>query len=212
MLFLRYESFRGYLRAYPGTVVLIALNVIYFIIIALNGDPNDGETAVRMGGFLTVPGIDPFGMEEPWRYISSLFMHASLNHLFFNMFALLVFAPPLEYLLRTTRYLILYMLCGVGGNLLAAAVAVLKGDEYHLSVGASGAIYGVYGAYLFIALLRKSLLDASSRKTVYIILAFGVVYSFLTPQVDVWGHVGGALTGFLLYVVVERKKAWRSGH
>jgi rhomboid protease GluP len=122
------------------------------------------------------------------------------------MFALLVFAPPLEYLLKTFKYIPFYLLCGVGGNLLSALVTNLQQDQYHSAIGASGAIYGVYGAFLFIALMRKSMLDVSSRKTVYIILAFGVIHSFFGAGIDLWGHIGGALAGFLLYGMLDNIK------
>lgn len=209
MIFLRYESFRSYLRLYPGTVALICLNLIYFVVIALNGDPANGLHIYRYGAFITDVKLDPFGLDEPWRYITSMFMHAGIDHLLYNMFALLVFAPPLERLLKTSRYIPYYLLCGIGGNILAALMAILLQEKGHLSVGASGAIYGIYGAYLFIALFRKSMLDDSSRKTVYMILIFGVIYSVIMPRIDLWGHVGGAVTGFMLYRLFDRITIWK---
>lgn len=204
MIFLRYESFRSYLRYYPGTAALIAINLIVFVLAQLS------ENLYSYGSFLTIPGVDSYGISEPWRYVTSQFLHANFEHLFFNMFALLVFAPPLEYLLKTFKYIVFYLMCGIGGNLLSAAIANVQHDDYHMAVGASGAIYGVYGAFLFIALVRKSLLDAASRKTVYIILAFGVIHSVFGYKIDLWGHVGGALTGLLLYgLLVSLKKRHR---
>ncbi|MEV5028697.1 rhomboid family intramembrane serine protease [Paenibacillus sp. LPE1-1-1.1] len=205
MIFIRYESFRSYLKLYPVTSVLIALNIVYFIIIAWNGDPNNAYDAAKFGAFVTDAENNPFGMQEPWRYVTSIFMHSGIEHLLYNMFALLVFAPPLEHLLKQVRYLFFYLLCGIGGNAMSAFVNVVEGDLYnHVGVGASGAIYGVYGAFLFISLFRKQQLDEGSRKTVYTILIFGVIYSFLVPSIDLWAHIGGALTGFLLYNVFDR--------
>ena len=210
MIFLRYESFKDYLRLYPVTAGLIVLNIIYFIVVVLNGKLSNPLHLYQFGAFINHYQADPFGLSEPWRYLSSMFMHGSVDHLLFNMFALIVFAPPLEYLLKSARYLMLYLLSGIGGNVLGALVDVLTKDEHaRLAVGASGAIYGIYGAYLFIALYRKSMLDASSIKTVYIILAFGVVYSVIIPRVDLWGHVGGALVGFALYALMDRAKMWK---
>ncbi|WP_138753281.1 rhomboid family intramembrane serine protease [Paenibacillus sinopodophylli] len=207
MIFLRYESFRSYLKLYPVTAVLIALNIIYYVVVALNGNPNDAYHAYNYGAFATNVVYDPYGLEEPWRYVTSMFMHSGIEHLLYNMFALLVFAPPLEYLLKHTRYLFFYLLCGIGGNAMSALVHVLENDmDGHVGVGASGAIYGVYGAFLYISLFRKSQLDEGSRKTVYTILIFGVIYSFLVPSIDLWAHVGGALAGFLLYNVFDHVK------
>lgn len=188
--------------------MLVLLNMIYFIVIAAKGDPNDGLHAFRMGAFISDPVTDPLGLEQPWRYIVSQFMHADFSHLFFNMFALIVFVPPLEYLLKTVRFIPFYLLCGIGGNLLAAIMAISDGD-IHLGVGASGAIYGAYGAYLFIALFRKSMLDSASRQTIYLILFFGILYSIMMVRVSLWGHVGGLLTGFLLYKLFESAHLWK---
>ncbi|WP_424766759.1 rhomboid family intramembrane serine protease [Paenibacillus sp. sgz302251] len=208
MIFLRYESFRSYLRLYPVTASLIALNMVYFIIIAVYGDTNNGLHAIKFGAFVTNTAFDPYGMLQPWRYVTSMFMHAGLEHLLYNMFALLVFAPPLERLLGSLNYALFYVICGIGGNAMSAIVNVVTNDpDTHVGVGASGAIYGVYGAYLYLSLFRKSQLDESSRKTVYTILIFGVIYSLLVPQVDLWAHVGGGLAGFLLYQLFDRMKA-----
>ncbi|WP_042162846.1 rhomboid family intramembrane serine protease [Paenibacillus gorillae] len=204
MIFMRYESFRGYLRMYPVTAGIIALNIVYFIIVALSGSTTDDYHLIRYGSFITITSIDPFGLIEPWRYVTSMFMHSGLMHLMFNMFSLLVFAPPLEHLLRKVRYGVFYLLCGILANAFVALMAVLLGDNAVHAVGASGAIYGVYGAFLYIALFRKAWLDEGSRKTVYTILIFGLIYSIITPQVSLWGHVGGGLAGFLLYSSFDR--------
>ncbi|SFE37044.1 Membrane associated serine protease, rhomboid family [Paenibacillus algorifonticola] len=207
MIFLRYESFRVYLRSYPVTSAIIALNMLFFIFVALNGGTTGGENLYRWGAFLTFHG-DPYGLEEPWRYVTSVFMHAGFQHLLFNMFALLVFAPPLERLLRSVKYGIFYLLCGLLGNLFSAVITMLTegggGEFVHLSVGASGAIYGVYGAYLYLSLFRKAWLDDASRKTVYLILGAGIIYSIILPTIDLWAHVGGGIAGFLMYGLFDR--------
>lgn len=207
MIFLRYESLQVYLRMYPVTAAIIFLNILYFIVVAMNGDTNNGLHAIEFGAFVTKVPEDPYGMIQPWRYLSSIFMHSGLEHLLYNMFALLVFAPPLEKLLKSPRYLLFYLICGIAGNAVSAFANVLGQDnDLHIGVGASGAIYGVYGAYLYISLFRKSQLDESSRKTVYTILIFGVIYSFLVPRIDLWAHIGGGLAGFLLYNLFDRIK------
>jgi len=204
MIFLRYESLNTYIRSYPVTVAFAVMSVLYYIFLSFQGDPNNAAVAVPFGGFLTVPGIDSFGLEQPWRYVTSIFMHANLNHLLFNLFALIVFAPPLERLLKSWRYAFFFILCGIGGNFISAAMTVIKGDTMHLAVGASGAIYGVYGAFLFIALFRKRMLDAQSRQTILIIIVVGILSSVININIDLWGHIGGMLTGFLLYRLFDR--------
>lgn len=203
MIFLRYESFKGYLKAYPVTSILIALNVILFILQLATGGSDRGELTLAWLFYQDVN--DPYGLVEPWRYVTSMFLHGSVQHLLFNMFALMVFAPPLERLLGWWRYVLLYLLSGVIGNFVSALV--ITGTQF--SLGASGAIYGIYGAYLFIALLRKGMMDKGSEKTVYTILIFGVIYSFVSTGIDLWAHIGGALGGFLLYALMDKRERYR---
>ncbi|AJY73372.1 rhomboid family intramembrane serine protease [Paenibacillus beijingensis] len=200
MIFLRYESFRGYLKAYPVTSVIIALNALAFVLLTIAGSSTDLRMLIRFGAFIQTFD-DPYGLSEPWRYVTSIFLHSGFQHLFFNLFSLLVFAPPLERLLKPLRYAGFFLLCGVAGNL--ASALIVAGNM--LSVGASGAIYGVYGAFLYIALLRKASLDESSRKTVYTILIFGVIYSFISPGINIWAHLGGGIAGFVLCGLFQRR-------
>src|SRR5690606_23192519 len=133
---------------------------------------------------------------------TSVFMHADFYHLFHNMFMLIIFAPPLERVLKTSRYVPFYLLCSVGGSILAVFMNS-QSSNITFSVGASGAVYGVLGAYLYMALFRKSMLDEQSKKTIYMILAIGAISSVIIPQISLWAHLGGLLAGLLLYRLFE---------
>ncbi|BBH21436.1 rhomboid family intramembrane serine protease [Paenibacillus baekrokdamisoli] len=194
MIFLRYESFRGYLRMYPVTAAIIAINIIVFILDLLS----DNHSLLDKGMFYSTPDQNHFSLEEPWRYVTAVFMHIGFQHLFFNMFAILVFAPPLERMLGHVRYAVFYLLCGIAGNFLSAVV-----EPTTAGAGASGAIYGIYGAYLYLAVLKKTL-DEGSRKTVYTILIFGLIYSVFVPGIGIWAHVGGLIAGFVFAYGYDR--------
>src|SRR5690606_8118200 len=135
MIFLRYESFKGYLRSYPVTATIAALCLIVFFVSLFVGR----DVAIAHTAFAIFPGVDSWGISEPWRYLTSIFMHANFEHLFHNMFMLVVFAPPLERIMRSMRYVGFYLLCGIGGNLLSALISNIDGSP-HIAVGASGAI------------------------------------------------------------------------
>lgn len=186
MIFLRYESFSQYLRQYPVTAAIIALNLIIFAI-----DTFSGNVLLDNGYFRSHSDFDPFGMTEPWRYVTAIFLHLGFEHLFFNMVAMLIFAPPLERMLGHVRYAVFYLLCGIAGSFLSAVV-----EPVTAAAGASGSIYGLYGAYLYLATMKKTL-DQASRKTVYMILIIGILFSIFTQGVSLWGHVGGLIGGFL---------------
>jgi rhomboid protease GluP len=201
VIFLRTESFRSYIRLYPITAFILAVNLIVFISDTLIFN----KQITIWGMFYQEPVADPYGMSEPWRYITSIVLHSGWDHLLFNCFSTLVFAPPLERLLGHFRYLIFYLIAGVVGNALTAVVHA--GSEY-ASLGASGAIYGIFGAFLFLAVFQKVALDEASRKTIYALLIIGLIYSLLMPNINIWAHVGGSIAGFAMMSVwvLGRKK------
>jgi membrane associated rhomboid family serine protease len=189
MIFLRYESFRQYIRMYRVTTVLLALNLLLFALALFSpfGDYIMGYGSLIHGA--------PYHLDL-WRYVTSIFLHGGFDHLLFNCFAIFVFAPPLEYLLGRARYALLFLGSGVIGNLISM---IINNNSYTASVGASGAIYGIYGAYLFLIAFRRHALDPSSRKTVQIFVVMGIIYSFLIPEVNWAAHIGGLLGGVLIF-------------
>ncbi len=200
MLFVRYENWKSYLKYYPITTILFVANIIMFLVLAFNGGAGNNETLIKFGALTNVEGYN-----EWWRYITSIFLHGGFSHLLFNNFSILVFAPPLERLLGAWRYALLYLLSGVIGNILSVAHYNRIGDTL-LTIGASGAIYGVYGAFLYIALLQRNWMDESSRKTVYALLVIGIVFSLISPGANInWmAHLGGLVGGFFIYGLMAR--------
>lgn len=215
MIFLRRETFKGYLRSYPGIVAIVAICFVYYAVTALGGYLSQYETvnvagemvsvpkAYNAGAMLTIPGLDPFGLEKPWHYLTSMFMHANFYHIFHNMVVLIIFGPPLERLLKTKRFVPFYILCGIGGSFIAALINSAR-DIPTISVGASGAVYGILGAYLFMALFRQRMLDPSSKQTIYMMLIIGVVSSIIVSNISLEAHLGGLLTGLLVYRLFDQ--------
>lgn len=199
MIFLRYESFSQYLRQYPITSGLLAANLLFFVVVWLTG----GTTTMNL---IRWGALTP--LNEWWTHLASMFLHGDIIHLLFNMFALFVFAPPLERLLKGMRYLTLYIASGLIGNLATLWAYGLK-NQLFVSVGASGAVYGLFGCYLYLVLFHKTAMDEQSRKTVLMILGMGAVYSILIPQVNFYAHFGGLLGGFAVFALWIRLLAPR---
>ncbi|WP_438349770.1 rhomboid family intramembrane serine protease [Paenibacillus sp. FA6] len=195
MIFIRYENWKSYIKFYPVTTLLLLANIIMFLVLSLNGGSTEKETLYRFGALVNGG--------EAWRYVTSMFLHNGFEHLLFNSFALLVFAPPLERLMGWWRYTLLYVLSGIVGNILSTAYYTQIGTNM-ISVGASGAIYGVYGALLYIAVFQRKIIDESSRKTLYAMLMIGIVYSFIAPNVNLMAHFGGMIGGFFVYGLMIR--------
>lgn len=201
MIFIRYENWKSYIRYYPVTCLLILANVIMFILLTLNGGSTNVQTLIKYGAIVDVSPHK----EELWRYVAAIFLHNGFSHLFFNCFALLIFAPPLERLLGWWRYTILYVMGGVIANILTVAISSRSVVNVETaSVGASGAIYAIYGAFLYIAVMQRAIMDDGSRKTLYGLLVIGIIMSFATPNVSWVAHIGGLVAGFFFYGLIIR--------
>ena len=199
-MFLRYESFREYIRYYPvNTIILavcVAAHVGFEIAAAVYGIPAN-DLKQMYGGFLKIPelGVVP----SYWRYMSSAFLHVDFGHLLFNGFAIFVFAPPLERALGPLRYAFLFLFSAVMGNIFTNFY-----DGIIFSLGASGAVYGLFGAYVFYMLFHRRAIDPASKKTIQTILIVGVIYSFVVPHVNLYAHLGGFVGGLILNALYTR--------
>ena len=180
------------LRAAPVTSVLIAINVALLALSYAWGSAAHDAVLRTMGANI---GAD-VRAGQVYRLFASAFLHANLIHLGFNMLALWSLGPFLEALLGRRRYVVLYAASALGG---ALASTLFGGDRW--SVGASGAIFGLMGAGIALALRPKGLLPpeivANMKRRAAGPLIVNVLYS-LTPGVDMLAHVGGGLVGALL--------------
>ncbi|WP_440118663.1 rhomboid family intramembrane serine protease [Paenibacillus sp. QZ-Y1] len=199
MIFIRYENWKSYLKFFPLTSILLIANVVMFIVLSLNGGSTNSMVLLKFGA---LTNHELFAAEW-WRYITSMFLHAGFSHLLFNSFALIVFAPPMERMLGTVRYGVLYLGGGILGNILAVAWYNSVGS-ITISVGASGAIYAIYGAFLYVALFQRTMMDEASRKTLYTLLVFGIIFSFAMSGISWMAHFGGLLGGFFIYGLIIR--------
>ncbi|HZG76325.1 MAG TPA: rhomboid family intramembrane serine protease [Paenibacillus sp.] len=199
-MFLRYESFREYIRYYPVNTTILAVCVAAHVGFAIAAAVYDIPAEILkqvFGGFVMSPqdGVVP----EYWRYVSSAFLHADFGHLLFNGFAIFVFAPPLERALGPMRYAVLFLFSAVMGNIFTS----FYGGAI-FSLGASGAVYGLFGAYVFYMLFHRRAIDPASKKTIQTILIVGVVYSFIVPHVNLYAHLGGFVGGLILNALYTR--------
>ncbi|MEV6966722.1 rhomboid family intramembrane serine protease [Hamadaea sp. NPDC051192] len=142
-----------------------------------------GSQAVMSDGRLQA--YDVIAQGEAYRFLTSMFLHAGILHLALNMWALWVVGRVIEQALGPVRFLALYLVAGLGGSL---AVYLFTGP--YLTVGASGAIFGLFAA-LFI-LLRRVGRDATGMLSLILI---NVVFTFVVPGISIAGHLGGLLTG-----------------
>ncbi|HET7417875.1 MAG TPA: rhomboid family intramembrane serine protease [Solirubrobacterales bacterium] len=181
-------------EATPATYVLIAINVIVFLI----------EIAQGAGGFYDVGTsrfvadfalFGPSVAEGEWyRLVTSGFLHATIIHIGFNMFLLLVLGRLLEPALGTPRFLVLYF-----ASLLAGSFGALVVEPNALTLGASGAVFGLAGATFVLA--RGRGMDALAGEIGFLIL-FNLAFSFISPRISVGGHIGGLIGGIVCALVI----------
>ena len=183
--------FGGRVTDDPGWVskVLIALNVIAFVL----QQTVDGFTTdyFDIGAFPPPPDDAVVGVAagEYYRLLTSAFLHGGIVHLLLNMYALYIFGPPLEAALGRLRFAALYLVSAVGGS--AVSYAFAAPDQ--ASLGASGAVFGLLGAFLVVS--RRLRRDTSS---VLVLLAINFAYGFLVPRIDWRAHLGGLIAGALV--------------
>lgn len=162
------------------------------------GDGLPVLAASRMGA--EIPSLVLAG--DWWRLFSVMLLHANFFHLLMNMLAMLSFGPFLERLMGSGRYLLLYVLSGLGGSLLS----LTRGGE-GIGVGASGGIWGLMVAGAVAVTWPRGLLPGSLalqlRQRAWVPVGINLVYS-LQPGIDMLAHLGGGLTGGLLVLALTR--------
>ena len=154
----------------------------------------DSITLVRLGakyGPLLMAG-------EWWRFITPVFLHGSILHIAFNSFALMDLGPAVEQIYGSSKFLALYVLTGAAGFVLSFLWRPMG-----ISVGASGAIFGLIGAMIGYGMKNRTSLG-DSVKSMYIRWAvYGLIYGFIVPGIDNSAHIGGLAVGFLFGYVVS---------
>lgn len=141
---------------------------------------------------------------EPWRMITTMFAHSptSFLHILFNMFTLWMFGQALESLLGRARFILLYFIAGLAGSLGVMYFDLALGLDFNPVVGASGAIFGLMGAYLVI--LRHL---GGNSTSLLVLLVINVVIGFLPGSNLAWqAHVGGLIGGALAAVIYTRTR------
>ncbi len=141
----------------------------------------------------------PLAVTEPWRFLTSAFLHGGLLHIAFNMYALWLTGPYLEQLFGRVRFAALYLLSGIGGSVvyLALASVTVRGSWFTPSLGASGAVFGLFGA-LLVANRRLN----RDTYPILVLLVVNSVIPFVVPSIAWQAHVGGFVTGCALTAVL----------
>ncbi len=171
-----------------ATWLLLGLIAAMFVVETVAGGSTQTDVLVRLGAKVTVL----IAAGEYWRLLTALFLHIGLIHLFFNGYALLAIGTELERLLGPGRFLAIYLLAGLFGNLASYAFTI------NLAAGASGAIFGLIGALAVFFTLYRRQLGAWGRgrlANILFLILLNLFLGFTQPGIDNLAHLGGLLSG-----------------
>ncbi|MBQ0001672.1 MAG: rhomboid family intramembrane serine protease [Clostridiales bacterium] len=145
-------------------------------------------------GACFTPGIVEH--HEYYRLFTSMFLHFGIQHLVNNMLVLFVLGGRLEHVVGKIRFLLIYLLGGLCGNILSCVVELAK-DKYAISAGASGATFAILGALVFLLIKNQGRVEDLSSRQIAVMLILSLYMGFTSTGVDNMAHIGGVLGGFL---------------
>jgi rhomboid protease GluP len=181
----------------PMTRLLIALNVLVFVVMLFGGagfwhSPNTVQ--LTWGANFAPATADG----QWWRLVSAMFLHFGALHLGMNMLALWDGGKLVERMFGALRFLVIYLISGVGGNLLSL---VIQGNDA-VSGGASGAIFGIYGALLVYVWFARRQMQAQEFRWLFwgalLFSALTIAMGYIIPGIDNSAHIGGFVTGIVM--------------
>lgn len=178
------------------TVTLIIINVLVFLLMYLLGNgSNDALTLIKFGAFQK----DLILSGEYYRLITSAFLHIGLLHLLFNCYSLYVIGRQLESFLGKTKFLIVYLVSAVTGNLLSMLFS------NGVSAGASGAIFGLLGSLLYFGYNYRVYLGTVLRSQIIPLIILNLLYGFIATGINNAAHIGGLIGGLLITMALGIK-------
>ncbi|MCD8217591.1 MAG: rhomboid family intramembrane serine protease [Clostridiales bacterium] len=181
----------------PVNITFAVINVVVFVVLEILGDTSDAAFMLQHGAMY--PPAVLYGGEW-YRLVTSAFLHFGISHLINNMVLLVCLGSYLERAYGKVRFLIFYLVCAVGSSLVSMG-HMLYTQELAVSGGASGVIFGMIGALLFLVLKNKGRFEDLSLRRFLLMMALSLYYGFSTTGVDNAAHVGGLLVGFLMGVL-----------
>ncbi|WP_373892818.1 rhomboid family intramembrane serine protease [Virgibacillus natechei] len=179
------------------TYFLLVINIILFFILESNGSSTSIDNLIEFGAKYN-PAIIEDG--QWWRIISSMFLHIGFLHLFMNMLAVYYLGTLVERIYGSWRFLIIYFLAGIAGGLASFAFTT------NVSAGASGALFGLFGAILFFGVIHKKLFFQTMGSGVLILIGINIVFGFTIAQIDMGAHLGGLVGGFIASAIIHLPK------
>jgi rhomboid protease GluP len=200
-------SLKRFYKTTPITFLnALAITVMYLVTLVTGGTTS--ANLLRLGALFT-PSVE-FN-NEWWRLFTVMYLHGSFTHFLFNtFFGLIIIGATLERLIGSMRYFIIYFGSGLLASLTIYVVYLITGNPT-LGVGASGAIYGVMGAFLFLTYYRPSWFSGADTSSIRGLIFVNIIFTVLVPNISISAHLGGLAAGYLLSFVAAPSKRMYQG-
>lgn len=178
----------------PATKTFIGLAVVFFVLTGFGRSGGAIFEALAQWNLAVAAG-------EWWRIFTPILLHASITHILFNMWALWVLGPQIERGVGTWPFVSLFLAsAGVGG-----AFAFYLGDPLDVAVGASGAIFGLFGIWLSWAMHRRNTMQGRAMlRQIGVLLLINAAIPFLVPNIAWQAHLGGLIAGMVIGEIWSR--------
>lgn len=193
-MFIRNEPFKVFLKHYPVTSLILAVDIAIYLMLLITGTWRIAPFFAYQFFQYTVGSNAAILQGAWWELITPVFLHVTFPHILFNAFSILIFAPALETMLGKWRFLTAFLGTGIASNV---ADLLLQSSGYS-HYGASAAVFGLLGIYLYLIVFRGHLVSRPDRIIIIVMILVGMISSFADPNVDVLGHFSGFLSGFVL--------------
>lgn len=184
------------------TYGLVLVNVVVFLLLSMYGDTEDGYFMEEHGAMSL--GLVGQGFWE-YRLFTSIFMHFGISHLLNNMFTLLIMGMYVEKRMSKWKYLTIYLGAGIIGNLVSLYYYIGTNQMNVVCAGASGAVFGLMGALLWIVICNYGRVDELSWTHIAFLILLCVYIGFSDSSVGNAAHIGGVIGGFLLAMCLVRR-------
>lgn len=186
------------------TVALIVINVAAFFILTMFGDTEDAVFMLQHGAMYEPNIIEG---HEYYRIFTCLFLHFGITHLLNNMVLLGALGWNLELEIGKVRFVIIYFASGIIGNIVSLFYDLTL-EQPAVSAGASGAIFGLMGALLYVVIANRGRLGRLSGRGMLVMVILSLYFGLTSTGVDNLAHIGGLVSGFLLAVLLYRRKQY----
>ena len=177
------------------TIGIMVVNIIVFVLMSISGSTLDAQYMAAHGAMY--PEYIKDG--QYWRLFTSMFMHFGLMHILNNMVVLGAVGQIVEKAMGHVKLLIIFLVSGMCGSVLSYIVMLYNNDF---------AIFGLVGALVWIVIANRGFYEGISRQQAVFMVILMIYYGVSTQGVDNWAHGGGLAGGFVISIVLYRKKRY----